>query len=69
MLFRSPKVLDYIDGPATIWEREPLERLAAEGQLGAYRHEGFWHPMDTMRDKNLLEELWQSGKVPWKVWA
>ena len=64
----SPKVLDYIDGPATVWEREPLERLAAEGKLGAYRHHGFWHPMDTMRDKTLLEELWQSGDVPWRVW-
>ena len=64
----SPKVLDYIDGPATVWEREPLEQLAAEGKLGAYRHHGFWHPMDTMRDKTLLEELWQSGDVPWRVW-
>ena len=64
----SPKVLDYIDGPATVWEREPLERLAAEGKLGAYRHHGFWHPMDTLRDKTLLEELWQSGDVPWRVW-
>ena len=64
----SPKVLDYIDGDDTLWEREPLERLAADGQLGAFRHRGFWQPMDTLRDKTLLEELWQSGKAPWKVW-
>ena len=64
----SRKVLDYIAGPATIWEREPLERLAAEGRLGAYRHAGFWQPMDTMRDRSHLEDLWQSGKAPWKMW-
>lgn len=62
------RVLDYIEGDDTLWEREPLERLAAEGQLMAYRHEGFWQPMDTLRERNLLEELWQSGKAPWKVW-
>ena len=61
-------VLDYIDGDATVWEREPLERLAAEGQLAAYEHRGFWQPMDTLRDKTLLEELWASGKAPWKIW-
>jgi glucose-1-phosphate cytidylyltransferase len=64
----SPKVIDYIEGDATIWEREPMERLAREGQLNAFFHEGFWQPMDTLRDKQHLEELWQSGKAPWKVW-
>jgi glucose-1-phosphate cytidylyltransferase len=64
----SPKVLDYIEGDATVWEREPLERLAAEGQLSAFRHTGFWQPMDTLRDKVLLEELWNSAKAPWKAW-
>ncbi len=65
----SPKVLDYVEGDATIWEREPLERLAREGNIAAYKHGGFWQPMDTLRDKMLLEQLWQSGKAPWKVWA
>jgi len=64
----SPSVIDYITDNQTIWEREPLERLAEEAQLGAYRHEGFWQPMDTLRDKTYLEELWQSGKAPWKTW-
>jgi glucose-1-phosphate cytidylyltransferase len=64
----SPKVIDLIDGDHTIWEKAPLERLVDSGQLGAYKHHGFWQPMDTMRDKNLLEELWSSGKAPWKVW-
>jgi glucose-1-phosphate cytidylyltransferase len=64
----SPKVLDYIEGEDTIWERTPLESLAREGQLAAYTHNGFWQPMDTLRDKNLLESLWQSGHAPWKVW-
>jgi glucose-1-phosphate cytidylyltransferase len=64
----SPQVLDYIDGDSTIWEGEPLERLAREGQLAAYPHEGFWHPMDTLRDKNQLEALWSSGSAPWKMW-
>jgi len=64
----EPQVLDYIDGDETIWEREPLERLAEDGQLAAYRHDGFWQPMDTLRDVRLLESLWQSGEVPWKVW-
>jgi glucose-1-phosphate cytidylyltransferase len=64
----SPDVLRYIDGDTSIWEREPLERLAKEGQLGAYEHGGFWQPMDTLRDKTYLEELWQSGQAPWKVW-
>ena len=65
----EPAVLDYIDGDDTSWERGPLERLAAEGQLAAYRHHGFWQPMDTLRDRNLLEGLWQSGNAEWKVWA
>ena len=64
----SPKVIDYIADDNTTWERDPLERLAAEGNLAAYQHEGFWQPMDTLRDKVHLEELWQSGKAPWKVW-
>ena len=64
----EPEVLDYVAGDETVWEREPLERLAAEGNLAAYRHEGFWHPMDTLRDKMVLEELWASGEAPWKVW-
>jgi len=61
----SPKVFDYIAGDATVWEHEPLQRLAAEGQLSAYQHQGFWQPMDTMRERDLLEELWASGKPPW----
>jgi len=64
----SAKVLDYIDGDDTVWERGPMERLAKAGQLGAYFHHGFWQPMDTLRDKTHLEELWSGGKAPWKVW-
>ena len=64
----SPQVIDYITDDKTIWEREPLERLAEEGELAAYPHHGFWQPMDTLRDKMHLEELWESGKAPWKVW-
>jgi len=64
----EPGVFDYIDGPATQWEREPMQRLAAEGQLMAYRHESFWQCMDTLRDKKLLEELWDRGNPPWKTW-
>ena len=64
----SPKVLDYIDGDDMFWEREPLERLAHEGNLSAYVHRGFWQPMDTLRDKNQLDELWNSGNPPWKIW-
>lgn len=64
----SPEVIDYIHGDETIWEREPLERLAKEGGLAAFQHSGFWQPMDTLRDKNYLEELWQSNNAPWKVW-
>ena len=64
----SPAAVDYIDGDDTYWEREPLERIAAEGRLAAYRHTGFWQPMDTLRDKNQLEAMWDSGKAPWKTW-
>lgn len=64
----SPRVLDYIENEATIWEQEPLISLAAEGELMAYEHAGFWQPMDTLRDKHLLEGLWSSGKAPWKSW-
>jgi glucose-1-phosphate cytidylyltransferase len=64
----SPKVIDLINGDETIWEREPLEQLAESSQLGAFRHEGFWQPMDTLRDKTHLEDLWQSGRAPWKTW-
>ncbi|NLO90530.1 MAG: glucose-1-phosphate cytidylyltransferase [Elusimicrobia bacterium] len=64
----EPQVLDYIDGDATLFEAEPLSRLSSEGKLGAYRHDGFWQPMDTLRDKNHLESLWASGKAPWKTW-
>ena len=65
----SPKVIDLIANDQVTWEREPLETLAKSNQLKAYFHGGFWQPMDTLRDKNHLEELWQSGKAPWKVWA
>ncbi|MES2247540.1 MAG: glucose-1-phosphate cytidylyltransferase [Pseudomonadota bacterium] len=64
----SPSVIDYIADDASVWEREPLERLATEGQLAAFKHGGFWQPMDTLRDKTHLEELWASGRAPWKVW-
>jgi glucose-1-phosphate cytidylyltransferase len=65
----EPDVADYIpEGTQVVWEREPLERLAEDGQLMAYRHDGFWHPMDTLRDVRTLEELWSSGSAPWKVW-
>ena len=65
----EPGVLDYIDGDSTVWEQQPLERLAKEGQLAAFRHEGFWQPMDTLRDKKYLEDLWRRGDAPWKVWS
>jgi glucose-1-phosphate cytidylyltransferase len=64
----EPGVLDYIEGDETVFEREPLERLARDGQLMAYRHEGFWQCMDTLRDVRLLESLWESGRAPWKIW-
>lgn len=65
----EPGVFDYIEGDHTAWEREPMEQLAKEGQLMAYRHVGFWQCMDTLRDKHLLNELWDSGEAPWKTWA
>jgi glucose-1-phosphate cytidylyltransferase len=64
----SPKIRSYLDDDSTVFEREPLERLSTEGQLYAYKHEGFWQPMDTLRDKLYLEELWTSNKAPWKIW-
>ena len=64
----SPKVIEYIAGDDTLWEHEPVERLAGEGELAAFFHDGFWQPMDTLRDKTALEELWSSGQAPWKVW-
>jgi glucose-1-phosphate cytidylyltransferase len=64
----EPGIFEYIEGDHTQWEKEPLEQLAANGQLMAYRHDGFWQCMDTLRDKILLEELWSSGQAPWKCW-
>jgi glucose-1-phosphate cytidylyltransferase len=64
----EPKVFDYIEGDHTIWEQEPLKQLTAERQLNAYKHEGFWSALDTLRDKNYLEELWASSNPPWKIW-
>ena len=64
----EPNVFDYIEGDDTVWEREPLERLARDGQLSAFKHAGFWQPMDTLRDKIHLEGLWASGNAPWKIW-
>lgn len=64
----EPEALDYVAGDETVWEREPLERLAKDDKLAAYRHDGFWQPMDTLRDKTVLEHLWESGEAPWKVW-
>jgi glucose-1-phosphate cytidylyltransferase len=64
----SPKVIDRITGDSTIWEQEPLKNLASDGQLMAFKHEGFWQPMDTLRDKNYLENLWDHNKAPWKLW-
>jgi glucose-1-phosphate cytidylyltransferase len=65
----EPQVLEYIAGDATILERDPLERLAADGQLMAYRHTGFWQPMDTLREKEVLDSLWSGGQAPWKIWT
>lgn len=64
----EPEVIDYIAADSTTWEREPLQKLAQSNQLSAYRHAGFWQPMDTLRDKNYLEDLWKNGKAPWKIW-
>ncbi len=65
----EPKVLDYIDGDLTTWEKEPMQNLASEGKLCAFKHAGFWQSMDTLRDKMVLEEHWASGKAPWKLWS
>jgi glucose-1-phosphate cytidylyltransferase len=65
----GPRALDYLEDDDTVWEREPVARLAQDGQLMAYRHEGFWQPMDTLREKLMLEDLWASGRAPWKTWA
>jgi glucose-1-phosphate cytidylyltransferase len=65
----SPKTLDYVEGDATIWEQEPMRGLVRDGQMQAFKHDGFWQPMDTLREKQLLESLWASGKAPWKVWS
>lgn len=64
----EPQVIDFIEGDATIWEQEPLTKLAQMGQLSAFKHAGFWQPMDTLRDRNKLEELWAANQAPWKVW-
>lgn len=64
----EPKVIDYIKDDSTVWEREPMQNLARDGQLSAYRHRGFWQPMDTLRDKMYLEEIWAKGNAPWKIW-
>jgi glucose-1-phosphate cytidylyltransferase len=64
----EPQVIDFIADTSTVWEKEPLEKLANLEQLSAYKHDGFWQPMDTLRDKNYLEDLWKSGKAPWQVW-
>jgi len=64
----SPAVRDYLEGDETVWEQEPLQRLAADGQLSSYKHRGFWQPMDTLREKHQLEELWATGRAPWKIW-
>ena len=65
----SPKVRRYLDGDNTVWEQEPMRSLASDGQLSAYRHDGFWQAMDTLRDRNQLEELWARGNAPWRVWG
>ena len=64
----EPEAIDYIEDDSTVWEQEPLRNLAREGQLAAYRHTGFWHPMDTLHDQHQLDELWHTGEAPWKVW-
>jgi glucose-1-phosphate cytidylyltransferase len=64
----EPGVMEYIDDDSISWEKQPMERLAAEGELAAFRHEGFWQPMDTLHDKKVLENLWQNGLAPWKIW-
>lgn len=64
----EPEVIDYIEDDTVMWEHEPLKKIAQDGKLAAFKHDGFWQPMDTLKDKNYLEDLWQKGKAPWKVW-
>ena len=64
----EPGIFDYIKDIGTMWEQEPMQKIAQEGKLHAYRHEGFWHPIDTLRDKNVIEKMWAAGKAPWKIW-
>ena len=64
----EPSVFEYLNDDSTVWEKEPVENLARDDQLSAYRHSGFWQPLDTLREKNKLEKLWSSGQAPWKVW-
>ena len=64
----EPSIFDYLKEDTTVWEREPLEKLAMENQLSAFKHTGFWQPLDTLRDKNYLDELWNSNKAYWKTW-
>jgi glucose-1-phosphate cytidylyltransferase len=64
----EPQVIDYIDGDSTVWEQGPMENLARKGKLAAYRHFGYWQNMDSLRDKKVLEQLWQSDNPPWKIW-
>ena len=64
----SPKIFDYIEGDSTLWEQEPLSKLAKDGQLNPYIHRGFWQPMDTLREKTILEDLWIKNQAPWKLW-
>ena len=64
----SPKVFNYLEDDTTVWEQAPLQKLARDGQLMAFEHTGFWQPMDTLRDKIFLEDLWLSGNAPWKIW-
>lgn len=64
----EPELFNYLDGDSCVLERDPLEQLAQEGKLSCYRHKGFWRPMDTLRDKQALDQLWSDGKAPWKIW-
>jgi len=62
-------VIDLVDGDQCVWEQEPLKALATQGQLNSFKHRGFWQPMDTLRDRQRLEDLWQQGRAPWKIWS